>query len=139
MKNIQKLFVMTATLSATLCITTRDLPAITSIDNIPQYPGSQTLCNEHLAANGAHILWKSFGTRDVLPVVAAYFEKELGVKAAVGEHEAKKIAHPANADLIVTIYPKKFVDSFPTCAQKPDPSAETIVLVSQAIHEQRAP
>ncbi|MDL1872532.1 hypothetical protein FBR05_10025 [Deltaproteobacteria bacterium PRO3] len=111
------------------------LTADLSLENIPQYPGSTRLCNEHVSGEKMHIQWKSFASGDSVATVTEFFEKRLGAQAVGGEHASRKITPPGNADLILTIYPKQSEGKFPSCAQKPDPSAKTVILISQAIRK----
>jgi len=133
MEIIKKFFTTGTLVSALIFISVRESPANTALENIQKYPGAQALCDEHVSSNTVHIAWKSFGTRDAVATVAKFFEQSFGSKASAGEHDSLKIVHPANADLIVTVYPKQSAESFPHCDKKPEASTETVVLISQAI------
>lgn len=122
--------------SAFLGLSIRESSATTSIEDIPSYPGSQILCSEHESGQTMHILWRSFSTSDPIPAVVAYFELKLKVKAATGEHESRSLISSANTDLKVTIYPASNAKSFPGCGRVPEKSAQTVILISQALRSQ---
>lgn len=111
------------------------LTAATSLENIPQYPGSTRLCDEHVAGEKMHIQWKSFASGDSVAVVAEFFEKKLGAASAQAEHGSQKIVSPENSLVTITIYPKQGEGHFPSCARKPGPSAKTVILISQAVRQ----
>jgi len=104
-----------------------------SLENIPQYPGSTRLCDEHVAGEKMHIQWKSFASGDSVAAVTDFFEKKLGAASTPEEHASRKIVSPKNSLVTITIYPKQSEGNFPSCSKKPDPSAKTILLISQAI------
>ncbi|KAB2841505.1 hypothetical protein F9K50_03805 [bacterium] len=109
------------------------LSAAISLENIPQYPGSTRLCDEHVTGKKMHIQWKSFASGDSVTAVTDYYEKKLGASSTGEEHASRKIVTPGNSLLTITIYPKESAGKFPACAQKPEPSARTVILISQAI------
>lgn len=117
----------------------QDLPnkiaAKMSIEDVPQYPGSKKLCNEHVSGASMHILWKSFSTRDDVTLAAKYFEQKFHVTATPGEHESLEIVVPTNANLVIKIYPTSSAENFPGCRQKPDLSANAVILISEAMRK----
>lgn len=135
MPSFRKSLLAVALSSALAVMAVEGITADLSFENIPQYPGATRLCDEHVAGEKMHIQWKSFASGDSVAVVAEFFEKKLGTQAVGGEHASRKIAPPGNAGLILTIYPKQSEEKFPSCAQKPGPSAKTILLISQAIQK----
>ncbi len=109
--------------------------AALSFENIPQYPGSTRLCDEHVAGEKMHIQWKSFASGDSVAAVTEFFEKKLGAASAQEAHASRKIVPPENSLVTITIYPRQSEGHFPSCAQKPDPAAKSVILISQAVRK----
>ena len=81
MEKFQRTLASITVATAIFFITVTNSAAKTAIEKIPNYPGSQVLCDEHVTGNTMHVLWKSFSTRDALPAVVAFFEQKLGVNS----------------------------------------------------------
>lgn len=123
-------------LGSVLAFTAVDgLAAALSFENIPQYPGATRLCDEHVSGERMHIQWKSFASGDSVAAVTEFFEKKFVAQSVGGEHGSRKIVAPENFLLTITIYPKQSEGNFPSCARKPDPSAKTVILISQAVRK----
>lgn len=109
--------------------------ATLSLENIPQYPGSARLCDEHVTGEKMHIQWKSFASGDSVAAVTEFFEKKLGTPSTQEEHASRKIVSPNNPLLTITIYPRPSEGKFPACGQKADSAAKAIILISQSIRK----
>lgn len=106
--------------------------AATGIEGIPDYPGSQKLCEEHVTSASGHISWRSFATEAEPAQVAAYFEGKLGVKTTVSAGTYALQAGD-NSDLQVVIAPGAKAKELPSCGKPSPPSAKTLIVVSQRI------
>jgi hypothetical protein len=131
---LAKILCFTLVLSGIFIFPAYRAGARTELGDVPLYPQGKVLCDQHVSGNTMHILWRSYGSQAAVPTVVAFFEKKLGVTATPAENQSFSMAHPRNADLKIVVFPKTQAQSFPQCGVAPEASANTIILISDAIH-----
>jgi hypothetical protein len=101
-------------------------------DVFTTYPRVTKLCEEHITAQGMHVLWRSFASSDPPETVATFYRER---------HRAWVVTDPASPgqplrlvapkDLVLTVH--AVGTGHPTCASAPGAGDRTVILVSQAV------
>jgi|GEM_PF-5870606 len=118
--------------SVLFCICALAGPAYSS-ESFPEYPKTQALCAEHVSGTPFHIDWKSASSSEDTASVVGFFEQKMQAKSKAGDHGSSTFSHPKDPNLVLTIYPASEAAHFPACQKKPEASAKTILMTSQAI------
>ncbi len=108
--------------------------AVAHADSKPgfeSYKPAHQLCNEHVAGKAMHIEWTSWATTDDTAKVIAFYEKSTGKKAT--KQVKGNVTIEKDKGYVLSIYPAKQNDQFPSCATKPTADDKTVVLISQGI------
>ncbi len=99
----------------------------------PAYPKARRLCAEHVDGDTMHVEWQSYAVKDKIDKVTVFYEKALGVKAAVDKASGERnFSAPGGKSESLEIYPADKNDTFPHCDAKPKKGERTVILVSQS-------
>src|SRR5262249_43502296 len=98
------------------------------------YPHARLLCNEHVTGNSMHILWQSYATEDDVEKVAKFYERDQKANLTVDARTGARTMHaPDKDDDVISIIKAADSKKLPSCAERPTPTEQTVILVSRAV------
>jgi hypothetical protein len=100
--------------------------------DIPAYPRSLLLGEQHIVSEEASILWHAFTSPDEPPVVVAFYQERLGREAFSAEGAGGIWRWPADAPArVLHVVPVDDLGPHQQLTGKPPAEARTVIIISQ--------